>query len=690
MRPKSPTPENPVKVAVYARVSTDEQAKGNYSIAMQREHCIEALDHRFGKNLYVPVFFTDEGLSGTLGLYDPGNARKRHRPALQSMYEAFKAGQVTVLCVYRLSRLWRKAASGDFLCEHFVPNGLTEVISCHEKVDLNSANGRLNLNISSALSAYESDQLGEWISDAKQKRKRDGYPNAVPYGWRRQREEERDTSGRPGIARNDEEAAYVKQAAERYLAGDGIRAITAWLNTLQVPTRRRAGQWATGVVRRMIANPIHAGLIEVRLEDGTTELRQGKHYEQRIFDREVHEQIVARLARNHRLGGQQASRPEFLLAGLVACANCGGRLHGVTRRSHTRIYRCRDGMQSALEGCTRSQVDAVTLEGLVIAELRRLSVDAAVQEDAAEQAAHVLSSRAVAVDKEIEQLNLTMKKLWDNYDFWAGQLEGGLCERDEFERHRDRFREEKEKVQARLDELQALSMDAQARAKAAKTARALVADFDTCWESLTPEQRRDLVQTVIATASIRALDGGSREFRFAFHGCPEVVRTIQARKNPDRPAAGLESLWPTEQAALYWVGQGLSTEEIARRRGIKIDGIRVALHDARVKLDADTNEEAWQIAREHIEANIHSLPLEKRKRRKDETKTNKRLLTNAQSRLLLLMRDGMTAKQAAGELGIAENTVYVQLRNSRQALGAGTTEQAIKQAYELGYLRGNV
>jgi len=106
-----------------------------------------------------------------------------------------------------------------------------------------------------------------------------------------------------------------------------------------------------------------------------------------------------------------------------------------------------------------------------------------------------------------------------------------------------------------------------------------------------------------------------------------------------------------------------------------------------MKLDADANEEAWQIAREHIEASIHAIPLTKRKRKKEETKAGKRLLTKAQGKLLSLIHDGMSAKQAAAELGISVNTVYVQLRNCREALGAGTTQQAVKQAYELGYLR---
>ncbi len=59
-----------------------------------------------------------------------------------AMYEAFKDGKFDVICVYRLNRLWRKAALADFLMENFVRHGLKRLISCFENVDLDTASGR--------------------------------------------------------------------------------------------------------------------------------------------------------------------------------------------------------------------------------------------------------------------------------------------------------------------------------------------------------------------------------------------------------------------------------------------------------------------------------------------------------------------------------------------------------------------
>ena len=79
------------------------------------------------------------------GLYDPSNPRKKHRPQLTMMWEAFQRGELDMVCVYRMNRLWRKPASGDFLRDHFVPHGLKRVISCTENIDINTASGRFQL-----------------------------------------------------------------------------------------------------------------------------------------------------------------------------------------------------------------------------------------------------------------------------------------------------------------------------------------------------------------------------------------------------------------------------------------------------------------------------------------------------------------------------------------------------------------
>jgi len=52
------------RVAVYLRVSSDEQVQEHYSLDTQEQKCREKLDATYGKNLYIWQVFRDEGHRG--------------------------------------------------------------------------------------------------------------------------------------------------------------------------------------------------------------------------------------------------------------------------------------------------------------------------------------------------------------------------------------------------------------------------------------------------------------------------------------------------------------------------------------------------------------------------------------------------------------------------------------------------
>ena len=181
------------------------------------------------------------------------------------MLEAFKAGRHSVLCVWELDRIYRRAAIADFLIEHFVPNGAENIISAKEKVDVNTASGRFHVNIMAAAGAFEIERLGERISDALDQRRHEGYAiGPPPYGWRWQTETEVAEVGqrRRGIVPVPEEGDTIKWMAEQYLAGRSILAIAQQLNERGVPTAKAGSRWTRSTVKRLLTNPKHAGLVE--------------------------------------------------------------------------------------------------------------------------------------------------------------------------------------------------------------------------------------------------------------------------------------------------------------------------------------------------------------------------------------------------------------------------------------------
>jgi len=130
-------------------------------------------------------------------------------------------------------------------------------------------------------------------------------------------------------------------------------------------------------------------------------------------------------------------------------------------------------------------------------------------------------------------------------------------------------------------------------------------------------ERRETIQTVVESASILRLPDRRTEVKFALRGFPEVVRYIGRRTRSDRPDTGIDSLTPVDQACLYLYAQGLDRTAIAKKRGVSWSSVNTMLWQARTKLGADTPEEAWKIAGEFIQQNLHWLPLASRQQKQD-------------------------------------------------------------------------
>jgi site-specific DNA recombinase len=84
-----------MRAAIYARVSTDDQAKYGTGLTLQLDHGREVIE----RNSWTAVGeHVDDGISGTV----------LHRPALDRLLTACRAGEVDVVVVYDWTGLGRK------------------------------------------------------------------------------------------------------------------------------------------------------------------------------------------------------------------------------------------------------------------------------------------------------------------------------------------------------------------------------------------------------------------------------------------------------------------------------------------------------------------------------------------------------------------------------------------------------
>jgi len=124
------------KIAIYARVSTDEQ-----TVDAQLRDLREYVTNRNWKNVQE---FIDEGISGS----------KDSRPAWNQLWDAIQKGRVKVLVVHALDRLGRSLPHLVKIITACVERNIT-LISFRENIDLSTSTGRMAAGIFSVLAEYE-------------------------------------------------------------------------------------------------------------------------------------------------------------------------------------------------------------------------------------------------------------------------------------------------------------------------------------------------------------------------------------------------------------------------------------------------------------------------------------------------------------------------------------------------------
>lgn len=139
------------RAALYARVSTEEQAMHGVSLDAQKERLIQYAKEN---GLTIVDIYVDEGIS----------ARKRYtrRAEFMRMLEDVKAKKIDVVLFIKLDRWFRNIAD-YYEVQAILDRYKVNWIATDEDYDTTTANGRLALNIKLAIAQDESDRTSERI-----------------------------------------------------------------------------------------------------------------------------------------------------------------------------------------------------------------------------------------------------------------------------------------------------------------------------------------------------------------------------------------------------------------------------------------------------------------------------------------------------------------------------------------------
>ena len=227
-----------VRVAIYTRVSTEDQAKQGFSLEAQRER-LEA--YCLARDWSVAAKYIDDGHSG----------RNVRRPAYQRMMA--ERDQWDALLVIKMDRIHRNSRNFMEMMENLREWG-KDFVSASESLDTSTAMGRFVMDIIQRIAQLESEQIGERVYMGMSQKAKVG-PGILgfhpPLGYEL-------TGGR--LVPNAAEAEVVREMFMLCLDGRTLEEIASDLNAEGRRTKRDTS-WTPVKIHRIVHNPVYAGYL---------------------------------------------------------------------------------------------------------------------------------------------------------------------------------------------------------------------------------------------------------------------------------------------------------------------------------------------------------------------------------------------------------------------------------------------
>lgn len=309
--------ESILRVAAYARVSTDEDAQ-LVSLKTQKAHYEKIISEN--KSYTFAGLYFDEGITGT---------KKECRDGLLKMLKDCENGKIDFILTKSISRLARNTTD----CLEIVRRLLDLNIGIYfekENIDTRTMESELMLSILSSLAESESRSISENNKWSIKKRFQNGtfIISSPPYGYE-------NIDGKMVV--NEEEGKIIKEIFEKYLSGKGTHKIAEDLNKRKIQGQRGAS-WHGSTINGILKNEKYTGdvIYQKTYTDDSYKRHKNKGEEDKYKIIDNHEAIVSRedfekvqeLMRLRAIAkgnGKNTKRYQnrYSLSGKIKCGECG-------------------------------------------------------------------------------------------------------------------------------------------------------------------------------------------------------------------------------------------------------------------------------------------------------------------------------------------------------------------------------
>ena len=415
-------------IAIYCRVSTEEQSENGYSIDEQ-ERLLEEWCKKMGYVIYK--CYSDRGISGK---------NIKDRPALKELLSDAKAGKFDMVISWKINRVSRKLEDVLKIVNLLEKNNIT-FKSYSEPFETDTPAGRMQFQMMALIGEFERGTIAQNVKMGMIAKAKSGNwcgGRVLGYDLVPNNSPEEEKKGKNKLKINEKEAEIVRFIFNEYSKGKGYKAITNQINKLGYKTKK-GNDFSVGSIRDILTNPVYIGEIRYNVRQNWSEKRRrninpnpirvkGKH--EAIIDRELWDKVQL-ILESKKGKPSRIYDGEYPLTGILRCPKCGAGMV-ISRTTNTladgtkkRIayYCCGNWKNKGTSVCNSNTIRVDKANEYVFKKIEELVSNEAVikavvkninkeRKDKVKPAKRLLGD----IDKELEKLDKRKRKIFEAYE----------------------------------------------------------------------------------------------------------------------------------------------------------------------------------------------------------------------------------------------------------------------------------
>ena len=299
-----------IRVALYIRVSTDEQALHGLSLESQKEALTAYANSH---NMQIVDIYADEGITARKAL--------NKRLQFQRLMSDVKQGKIDLILVTKLDRWFRN------IKDYHNTQEILEKHNCnwrtiYESYDTSTSSGRLHINIMLSVNQDECDRTSERIKAVFKHKldKKEAVSGSLPMGYKLEDKK---------IVKDLNYADLVNDVFDYFELHNNKCATVNYIND------KYNTKYHYNSIIRMLSNPLFKG-----------EYNGIEDFCEPYIDKDRFDKIQSLMKRNIKV---RHNERVYIYSGLLVCAECGCKLAGSTKnytlkstgeKASKKSYRC--------------------------------------------------------------------------------------------------------------------------------------------------------------------------------------------------------------------------------------------------------------------------------------------------------------------------------------------------------------